>query len=89
MDRAAHPRTWLDGPWYWAAVGVAVGLLLLVAAMACAASGTTLPAALVGGYVLFWQVATSDAGAALFLLVVLVALGVGAWRKRAARPHGA
>ena len=88
MDSAARPRTWLDGPWYWVAVGGALALLLLVAAMACAAAGTTLPAALLGGYVRFWQVATSDAGAALFLLAVLAGLGVGAWRKRAARPHG-
>jgi len=81
---AQPERTWVDGPWYGVAVGASISLLLLVAVMACASAGTTLPLVLLRGYALAWQVATSEAGALLFWLAVLSGLGIARLRRRQA-----
>lgn len=82
--RGVRETTWLDGPWYWLAVGLSISLLLLVAGMVCVAHGTTLPLALLQGFVLVAQVAASDAGVVLFWGAVLVGVGVARLRRRRA-----
>ena len=79
-------RTWLDGPWYWLAIGLSISLLLLVAGLVCVSYGTTLPLVLLRGYVLLAQVAESGAGALLFWGAVLGGLGVAHLRRRRRRP---